>query len=111
MSYAIITVVYGVPITHEVSKKMDEWETNEDPRWDDYAGWKVLYSASGPYTFGYCGVKLDRLKHYEPQLVGDLNLAPTKEQEKEAEDLIAKLEPELRELAGPVGVYFIWSDS
>jgi hypothetical protein len=115
MSYAIIKVVYGVPKTEAVSEKIDEWEGDTDSdKWfegdDGACGFTDLYSAGGP-GFGYCGVELDELHSYGQDLVSGYKFTPTDEQKKEAERLVAALDPELKELAGPIGVYFIWSDA
>lgn len=110
MSYAIIDVIYGIPLNEEVAQKLKEWEENGDERWTDGNGFTQLYSAGGSYPFGYCGVKIDTLEHYTPQLVSSLK-KPTGEQKAKAVKLCKQVEPELRELAGPIGLYFIWSDA
>jgi hypothetical protein len=114
MSYAIIKVVYGVPKTEEICDKLAEWESADDERWYDgdhgTSGFTDLYSAGGP-GFGYCGVELDELSSYGQDLVSAYKFTPTEKQKKEAEELVAALDPELRKMAGPVGVYFIWSDA
>lgn len=110
MSYAIVSVVYGIPLNEDVARKMDEWEESGDERWDDYHGWKRLYSASGPAT-GYCGVELCTLESYGQDLVSKYRLEPTPKEKAKAEQLVSKINDELRDLAGPIGVYFIWSDS
>lgn len=111
MSYAVIDIIVGVPLNDAVRKKMREWENDGDERWDDDGcGFETLYSAGGESPYGYCGVKVDSLETYTPQLVSSLK-QPTREQIEEAEKLVAKLDPELRKLAGDFGVYFIWSDA
>lgn len=115
MSCAIVSIVYGVPMTEAIDTKINEWEQNEDEeRYYDGTegpcGFTTLYSAGGP-PFGYCGVELDQLKSYGQDLVSDYKLIPTEAQKKEAEEKVALLDPELREMAGPIGVYFIWHDS
>lgn len=114
MSYAIVSVIYGVPKTEEALEKIDEWEAADDERWTDgdhgTCGFHDLYSASGPGA-GFCGVELGELDSYRGQLVSDVRLVPTEEEKLKAEALVAALDPELRKLTGPIGVYFIWSDS
>ena len=111
MSYAIVQVIYGVPVTQEVSDKIKEWEDEGDDRWSDNCGFKMLYSASGSDHIGYCGVNLCRLNSYGNQSISELVLTPTPEQIAEAIKKIEQLEPELRKLAGKPDVYLIWSDS
>lgn len=115
MSCAIVTVIYGVPLTTEVSKKIYEWEDEGDERWTDdkkgQCGFEVLYSASGGELFGFCGIELDELESYGNQKVDDVNMEPTTEQMSKALKMIELLDPELKKLAGDPAVYFIWHDS
>lgn len=62
-------------------------------------------------SHGFCGVDLDQLKSHEDQHVSNIRMVPTAEERQQAEAMVNTLEPELRELCGPIGVYFIWSDS
>lgn len=115
MSCAIVTVVYGVPLTEECIDLINEWESDMDSdKWFEdekgACGFTSLYSASGPGN-GYCGVELGELESYGNQLVSDVRMKPTAEEKKQAEELVAALPPELRKLTGKIGVYFIWSDS
>lgn len=111
MSCAIVSVIYGVPLNREVSEKISEWEDTGDERWTDECGFEMLYSASGNYHVGYCGVELCQLRPYSDQLVSELLLKPTQAQMDEAKQLVDALEPELRALAGDLDVYLVWSDS
>lgn len=116
MSCAIVSIIYGVPKTENVARKINEWELDEnEERYFDGSngrcGFQELYSAGGSYPVGYCGVELDQLKSYSPDLVSDYKFIPTEEQRKEAEEKVARLDPELRVMTGPIGVYFIWHDS
>lgn len=115
MSYAIIKIIYGVPLNEDVSKKIQEWELSGDENWGEdnngTCGFKTLYSAGGDDLMGFCGVVLDELEHYTSQDVTKLKLLPTVKQRAEAEKKVAKLHPELRKLAGPLGSYTVWSDS
>lgn len=51
MSYAICQVVYGVPITESLTKVMDDEELEN-------LGFETLYTSSGNYPPGYCGVPI-----------------------------------------------------
>jgi hypothetical protein len=112
---ALVSIIYGVPLNKTVSKKLDEWEIARDDRWfvngANTCGFDTLYSASGNYYVGYCGVELDELDAHTPELLSNLITTPTEGQKKAAEELVAALDPELRALAGPIGVYTIWHDS
>lgn len=115
MSYSIVTVVYGVPLNDDCIDLINKWESDtNDDKWfeddDGICGFTTLYSASGPHN-GYCGVKLDTLESYGNQLVSEVRMIPTEAEIKEATARLDKLHPELRSKVGPIGVYFIWSDS
>lgn len=120
MSYAIIKIIYGVPLNEAVSQKIQEWEQIPETAeggdlWfednDGTCGFETLYSASGSDLLGFCGVELCELAHYESEDVTKLKLLPTAKQKAEAEAKVAKLHPDLRKLAGPIGSYTVWSDS
>lgn len=121
MSCAVVSIVFGVPLTEEVYEKIQEWEHTEaldengeykfvDGR-EGPCGFTQLYSASGPYPYGFCGVELCELKSYQAQNITELQTSPTPEQYIEATKKVEALNPELKELAGPIGTYFIWSDT
>jgi hypothetical protein len=115
MSYAIVKVVYGVPLTEDCIDLINKWESDPNcDKWteddDGPCGFTSLYAAGGTGN-GFCGVELDELDSYGNQLVSKVRMVPTKEEKKKAEKKIAELDPQLRELTGEVGVYFIWSDS
>jgi hypothetical protein len=115
MSYAIVKVIYGVPLTEDCIDLINKWESDpNDENWfeDDMGtcGFESLYSASGPGT-GYCGVELGELDSYENQPVSQVRMTPTAKEKKEAEEMVEKLHPELRKRAGKIDVYFVWSDS
>ncbi len=114
----IISVICGLPITEKVSQQLSDWEDDEDERFktdsdkDNVCGFINLYSECGDQSYnGFCGVELCRFNAYDQKKIGRLKLAPTAEQWAEAEELISKLDPDLRTLAGEVAeVYFIGHD-
>lgn len=115
MSCAIITVVYGVPKNDDVIDKIKEWEQDSSSdKWfendNGTCGFTDLYSASGDGA-GYCGVELDQLESYNNQLISEVRMIPTQEEMQKAQAMVDALDVELKELTGPIGVYFIWSDS
>jgi hypothetical protein len=114
MSYAMVSIVYGVPLSEAAAEKIQEWEDNDDPRYfydDELCGFTTLYSQGGPMHYGYCGVEIGELQVYGQDLVSSYRFTPTAAEKAEAEALVAKLDPELKQLAGPIGTYFIWHDS
>lgn len=120
MSYAIVKIIYGVPLNDAVRTQINEWEQtpegaeNSDLWFEDddgVCGFETLYSAGGDAPLVFCGVKLCVLQSYENEDVTKLQLLPTPEQRAAAEAKVAKLHPKLRELAGPIGSYTVWSDS
>lgn len=114
MSYAIVSVIYGVPKNQDVAEKIEEWEKKNDERWEEgngtTCGFENLYSASGPSN-GYCGVWLSDLGSYQSELVSSIRMVPTEKEKQKAQAMVDALDPELKKLAGPIGVYFIWSDA
>lgn len=115
MSYAIVSVIYGVPLTEDCIDLINKWESDTtSDKWfeddDGTCGFTTLYSASGPRN-GYCGVELDQLNSYNNQLVSAVRTVPTEAEIEKATALVNKLYPELRSQTGPIGVYFVWSDS
>lgn len=83
----------------------------EDLPW----GFKTLYNGGTDYEVGYCGVKLGEFNecrssmHINEEFLASLK--PSLSQQLEAESLVAKLHPHLKEAAGPIGTYFIFSYS
>lgn len=125
MTYAIATIIYGVSLTEEVSDRIRKWEDGlgaddeeleeGDERYfetnDGPCGFVTQYSGSSNDLVGYCGVKLGEFAECNNVRVKNLRLTPTPEEMGEAEGLVNALHPELRALAGEVGVYFVWSTS
>jgi len=115
MSYAIIKVIYGVPLTEDCIDLINKWESDQtSDKWfedeNGICGFTSLYSAGGPGC-GYCGVELDELESYGNQPVSKVRMIPNEKEKKEAQKLVDAIPAELRKLTGDVGVYFIWSDA
>lgn len=115
MSYSIVRVIYGVPLNENCIELINKWEhdVSDDRWWEDdegVCGFTSLYSASGPGN-GYCGVELCSLNSFVNQLVSKVRMVPTEAEIKKANARLDLLHPELRSKTGPVGVYFVWSDS
>lgn len=115
MAYPIAHLIYGLPLTTEVSRKIDQWEeliydstdligkiTNPEDLWYEdekgMCGFEITYNGNSLQHEGWCGIllaKVNAIGHYKvPHIV------VTKIQEKEALDKIMKLHPRLKELAG-----------
>lgn len=116
MSYAIFTVVYGVPLTEAAAELIDEWEgdVNHEKWFEDEhgtCGFTMLYTAGGPMA-GFCGAKLatfDEACDYFK--LDDIVVAPTQEQVDDALKRVARLPPELQVLCPDPGVYVVPSSS
>ena len=125
MTYCIMTVIYGIPLTEEASRKIDEWEDgvdgeeplpDGDDRWfennDGACGFKTLYSGSAPWHPGYCGVELCKFDECSDAIdAKELRLTPTPKEIDEAMTKIKELHPDLRTLCGEPGVWIIPSSS
>ena len=113
MTYCIMTVIYGVPLTEDVSEWLSE-RTPEDGISDDpdAEGFTMLYSGSARWMPVYCGVKLCEFNECRDAIpVDGLKLVATDEQKREAEKLVAALDSRIRERCPPIGCYIIPSSS
>lgn len=117
MSYAIANIIYGVPLTEEVSDLMNKWEQDEtNDNWfesnDGQCGFTTLYSGSAPQTIGFCGVLLGTLKEFKLyESLSKINTQPTALQIAKTTEKISKLHPEIKALLPDVDVYLVWSTS
>lgn len=108
--YSITNVIVGIPITEELSKFVDQWEENDDPRWAEWEdfGFKTFYS-------GECGLFLrvepDALFYHSSKKARKIPLTPNQTQLDEAHKLVQAVDPELVKLCPPFGVYFVMSTS
>lgn len=113
MSYAILTVIHGVPLNQDVSDHIRALEEECGDLFEGgggTCGFTTLYSASGTDLVGYCGVKLCTLPSYDSIRVGSIP-TPSQDQKDAAEKLVSELDLVLRDLAGPIDTYIVWSDS
>lgn len=60
---------------------------------------------------GYCGVELSEIDETQVYALKDLQQEPTDVQMAIAKLKVINLHPELRKLAGDIGVYLVWSSS
>jgi hypothetical protein len=127
MTYCIMTVIYGVPLTEEANELIcgrghdedgEEIEVEEDDESGvgsgdaEACGFEVLYSGSASWMPGFCGVELDSFDECTDGFkLSELKTVPTAEQKKQAEEMVAALDPRVRELCGPIDVYLIPSSS
>lgn len=113
MSYAICQVVYGVPITENLIKVMDDEELEN-------VGFETLYTASGNYPPGYCGVPLFKFDECEDLIkwsdfTSQIEVL-TEDRKSMALDMFNDLPLEVKEalkeddIEGP-DVYMIWYSS
>lgn len=123
MAYPIMNLIYGLPLTAEVSQKIDEWEVYQydsseligkfsDPedlwyedqitvdgrRYDSMCGFITVYNGESLQHEGWCGVLLDTVSAIGSFKAPDRKA--TEKQKKEALVKIAELHPKLKELAG-----------
>lgn len=121
MSYAIMTIVYGIPLTEEIDELIrgecdcEGVDPQECPLHTDdptAVGFDEQYSAGSHFMPGFCGVELDSFDECTDAIdVSTLKFMPTAEQVAEAEAKFAKLHERIRSIAKPVGVYIIPSSS
>lgn len=115
MSYCIMTIIYGVPLTEEIHKKIEEWEDDGTDEWGEDAescGFETTYTAHARPSPGWCGIELGGFTECDDAIpISKLQLEPTPEQRVEAEARVAALHPEIRAICQPIGVYIIPSSS
>lgn len=131
MSYSIVTVIYGVPITERLLKRMtelsfsehadknddheflfDEEELLDEEEMEDFGPFETQYSASGGFTPGYCGVKLGQFDECRTFLSSeDVRTTPTAEEKKNANEMVSQIDPRLSGFLEKIGTYYIFSSS
>lgn len=129
--FSIVNIIYGVPLTEEIYKKIGEWEETDDERWweDDRGGpcgFQTFYSGSSEFPPGFCGACLGSFDEVCPniQLKGTqilirdnlkekykINLEPDEVFKQKVYQKINNLDPELKEMISEIGIYFIFSTS
>lgn len=128
MSYGIVTVIYGVPITNHLvetlrSKEFVEANKNEEFM-EDYEceyyyedlllglGFKTMYTAWGDWNPGYLGIDLGGSDECCEEMTLDEFISAPKDFEKqEVEEKINKLPAAIKELLSPINTYLVWSSS
>ena len=116
--YAIIDVIYGIPLTEEINDLINKWEADPNcDKWEEdeehrMCGFEVMYSGHGGIPPGFCGVSLDQFdeSNGHNSLI-NLKLEPTNDQKKKTLELINNLDREIKDIILPVGIYLIWSTS
>jgi len=104
--YSIVTVIYGIPITPEVSAL-----SVEDPDELEDFGYTIQYHGNSSDTVGYCGVELDSFNECQTALsVDKIKTTPTEEQKLESFRRVHMLSAKHRGSA-KIGVYYIFSTS
>lgn len=103
--YSIVTVIYGIPITQEISALEDGGDELEN------AGYETQYHGASPDVVGYCGVELDSFTECQTALLVDnIKITPTEEQKLEGFRKVHALTAKYRGSA-EIGVYYIFSTS
>lgn len=131
MSYAIANIIYGIPLNHAIRQRVRAWvngdedgpwparldindiDEDDSDTWGGEAVWTTLYSGCDRYAPGFCGVLLEEINAVgEPISLDARQLpSPTEAQKAEALRRIDLMDPDLRAVADPVGLYLVWSTS
>ncbi len=117
--YAIFNVIYGVPLTEKVYKKICELEADETSNWNEddnkTCGFNTYYSGSSDVTPGFCGVELSDFDEGSDGIkLSSLDLVPTEEQKEQAHKDIEQLIkdfPQFKDLIEEPAVWLIPSTS
>lgn len=115
MSYAIGTIVYGVPLTEKVHEAFNELMEEEDLDIDVGDYFDTLYTASGPHVPGYCGVELgefdeccDAIPFHDLQAMA---AKATPDKIAQAIEKFQALPEKIQKACDTIGVYVVWSSS
>ena len=118
MTYCIITVIYGVPLTEEaieiIKGPPEERESDDDDvsYCAEILGFTIQYSGNTSQVPGYCGVELCTFDECTDGIpLSALKLKPNKEQRAQASLLIRKIPWAIKQACGRTGVYLIPSSS
>jgi len=121
--YAIGNIIYGVPLTPQAVKAIEDTGDSIDPYFE------ALYSGNASSAIGYCGVKLGEIDECtdavritpDGLIPGSIDgimkpkakipLAPTPAQKLEVVKKLAKLPKCVAGKLPPPGVYLVWSSS
>lgn len=116
--YAIVDVIYGIPLTKEINNLINKWETDPNcDKWEEdevgrMCGFEIIYSGNRNEPPGFCGVRLDQFDESDGyNSLINLKLEPTNDQKTETLELINNLDREIKDIIPPLGVYLIWSTS
>jgi len=115
VSYSIVNVIYGVPLSVYAGERIDSWKKAGDKRWDwgdgenERCGFTLFYHGSMHCPVGYCGVLLGEM--HSNTALEDIRLEPTEQEKIEAQDKILEVDPELLNLCPEPGVHFVFSTS
>ena len=110
MTYCIMTIIYGVPLTSETNKLIRKWEHENDNRWfedeNGMCGFNFLYNGGDSESIpGFCGVILDEFDEARDFIkFSDLKFFPSDEDKKIVFEKISNLHHELRELCEKIDV-------
>ena len=115
--YSIMTVIYGIPLSEEISKLIDDDTLPEDDSGlgsgdSTVCGFTELYHGSSDQHVGYCGVEISEFNECVDYIAADtLVLTATDEQKAEGQALVDRLDQRILSIAPPIGVYIIPSTS
>lgn len=127
MSYGIVTVIYGVPITEHLVETLSskefveahkDEEFMEDYEYEYYyedlllsLGFETMYTASASFSPGHLGVELGGGSEGEAMLLSDFYKEISDTDKQHVEEKINKLPEAIKELLEPVDTYLVWSSS
>lgn len=117
MTYAIATIIYGIPLNDDVHNIIFNWlqQTGEDEGIDEFVDehFTTLYTAYGGPA-GYCGVEIFEFSEGDDidiSLLKDKLVTPSSEIISKAEKEILKISKELLKLLPKPDLYLVWNSS
>ena len=102
MSYAIMEVIYGIPLVSSFKNMSDELENIVESQ--EYGLIKTRYSGHAEQIPTFCGVSIGSFTNCEPVIeMTDLTLTPTQAQIDEFNDSFHQMPEEVQKLIGDFG--------
>jgi len=114
--YSITNIIYGYPITTEISNLIIKKEEDPNSDWNEdndmVCGFNKYYHGSSDCIVGYVGVELDSFDECGEMLKpSSLKMQPTEKQKQQALKKINALTPDFKKLVGEPDVFFVFSTS
>lgn len=107
--YSIGTVIYGIPITEDITKVASDRDEELDK--EDGGYFTTLYHGGSYHEVGYLGIELASFDECADFKLEDIIRAPTDEQTMEVVKAFNELPIEYKDVAPDIAVWVVFSTS